>query len=337
MAKKTDINRLIRRVQQRPDGKSFVRVRTLMSAFGASRRSPDLIRTIKQQLAAHGIRVEWTVSSPQSLDDRVALVRITNPNFEQAPILAPATSPPPTAPVTAAAAADAATPTRQVAAAYDGGISSDEWGHTAQLSGTIAVLDLWLWTEEKAVGEKAEKYLKSTEKKIAESSEYIASKNAQYFQNDLSYAVEFQTAFRSSRERSEILEAGTQVTFPQLDLLQLVKAGNVFKWYENLESLLIVAYLRHVFSNRKQRSQGQAIGSGQNALPATESSSGHHSYDLVITGVSPHGLSSAITNAAKGLKTLVIDDASEAMVEKLWRVREQQGLPSDFPRFAWQS
>jgi S1-C subfamily serine protease len=101
MARKTDIDQLVRRVQQRPNGNAFVKVRTLLSAFGGSRRSPELVQTIQQQLAAHGITVDLTVSSPPSLDDRVALERIAISNCEQSPSNAPATSLPPTAPGTA--------------------------------------------------------------------------------------------------------------------------------------------------------------------------------------------------------------------------------------------
>jgi hypothetical protein len=102
MAKKTDINELIRRVQQKPDGKSFVKVRSLLSAFGASRRSPELVQTIQQQLATHGIVVNLSVSSPPSLEDRVALVRMVTQTVSPAPADTPAPPLPPTPQVTAA-------------------------------------------------------------------------------------------------------------------------------------------------------------------------------------------------------------------------------------------
>jgi S1-C subfamily serine protease len=102
MAMKADINELIRRVQQKPDGKSLVKVRSLLSAFGASRRSPELVQTIQQQLATHGIVVDLSVSSPPSLDDRVALVRMVTRIVSPAPTDTPAPPLPPTPPVTAA-------------------------------------------------------------------------------------------------------------------------------------------------------------------------------------------------------------------------------------------
>jgi hypothetical protein len=35
---KYDLDRLVRQVKQKPDGRSYVKVRTLLSAFGYSRR-----------------------------------------------------------------------------------------------------------------------------------------------------------------------------------------------------------------------------------------------------------------------------------------------------------
>ena len=62
MAKKIDINELVLRVHQKPDGKVFVKVRRLLSVFGASRRSAELVETIQQQLAAHDITVDLRAS-----------------------------------------------------------------------------------------------------------------------------------------------------------------------------------------------------------------------------------------------------------------------------------
>ncbi len=70
---------IVQRVHQRPDGRSTIKVRTLLTAFGYSRRSPEVVRAVVQQLQAEGIAVELSVSSPPSLDDRIALVRTSKP------------------------------------------------------------------------------------------------------------------------------------------------------------------------------------------------------------------------------------------------------------------
>jgi S1-C subfamily serine protease len=71
---KYDLDTLVLRVKKRPDGRSFVKVRTLLSAFGYSRRSSEVVQTVRDELAARGITVELSVSSPPTLDDRVALM-----------------------------------------------------------------------------------------------------------------------------------------------------------------------------------------------------------------------------------------------------------------------
>jgi S1-C subfamily serine protease len=114
MAKKIDINELVLRVQQKPDGKVFVKVRRLLAVFGASRRSAELIETIRQQFAAHNLTVDLTVSSPPSLDDKVALVRLTIPTKKEVPADAPVAAPP-SAPVVSTAAADVIAPAGAVA------------------------------------------------------------------------------------------------------------------------------------------------------------------------------------------------------------------------------
>jgi hypothetical protein len=69
-----NVQRLVQRVRQKPDGRATIKVRTLLSTFGYSRRSPENVRDVQQQLAAEGITVELSVSSPASLDERIALV-----------------------------------------------------------------------------------------------------------------------------------------------------------------------------------------------------------------------------------------------------------------------
>jgi len=71
---KSQVERLVQRVQQKSDGRATVKVRTLLSTFGYSRRSPEVVREIVEQLAAQGIRVELSVTSPASLDERVDLI-----------------------------------------------------------------------------------------------------------------------------------------------------------------------------------------------------------------------------------------------------------------------
>jgi S1-C subfamily serine protease len=118
MAKKPDIRQLILRVQEKPEGRAFVKVRSLLAAFGASRRSAELVQSIQQQLAAHGITVDLSVSSPASLDDRVALVRAGVPSAEPPRINVRTAAPPPTAVVAQADATAPTTPTsREIEAA----------------------------------------------------------------------------------------------------------------------------------------------------------------------------------------------------------------------------
>jgi len=151
----------------------------------------------------------------------------------------------------------------------------------------------------------AEQQLQSAQEKIAKASEYIAKENAAYFQNEPSRLVELQTAFRTDREWSEILEAGTEAAFPQLDFLQLVKIGGVWDLRGNMESLLLLAYLRHVCKSRRRFLATQDTGRQQ--LAPKERAAGDDTYDVVSVGLSADSLSAAITSAAGGLNTLLIE------------------------------
>jgi hypothetical protein len=68
------IQRLVQRIRKRSDCKTTVKVRMLLSTFGYSRRTPETVRQVREQLAALGIAVDLSVSSPASLDERIALV-----------------------------------------------------------------------------------------------------------------------------------------------------------------------------------------------------------------------------------------------------------------------
>jgi hypothetical protein len=184
------------------------------------------------------------------------------------------------------------------------GISPDEWGYTAELLKTLDGLNRWLWAETREEAESAEEYLRSAGQKIAIASENVAKKNREYFQNGLLHLDEFQTAFRTGREWSEILEAGGKAAFPKLDFFELAKIGGVPDLRGNVESLLVLAYLRHASKNRKRFLQHQDTDQEQENRASREPDI---IYDVTIVGLSPDGLSRAITGAAVGLKTLLIE------------------------------
>jgi len=68
------VQALVQRTRQKPDGRATVKVRTLLSAFGYSRRTSDTVRQVTEQLAAQGITADFSVTSPVSLDERISLV-----------------------------------------------------------------------------------------------------------------------------------------------------------------------------------------------------------------------------------------------------------------------
>ena len=196
------------------------------------------------------------------------------------------------------------------------GMSPDEWAHTVELIVALEQLDIWLGGGAAEVVE--EEYLRSAEQKIAKASECIATKNAEYFQNKPSL-LECQTVYRidepfkeyengPSRDWNRTLKAGTKAAFPELDIVELFKIGGAFDLRRNLESLLILAYLRHAFRNRKLFLQDQDTGHEKE-----ERAAGDDIYDVIIigggaaVGGSAAALFEAITSAAKGLKTLLID------------------------------
>lgn len=77
MSKRTaqpKVQRLIQRVRRNSDGRANVKVRTLLSAFGYSRRTDDVVQCIRQELAGEGITVDFSVSSPATLDGWIELV-----------------------------------------------------------------------------------------------------------------------------------------------------------------------------------------------------------------------------------------------------------------------
>jgi hypothetical protein len=201
------------------------------------------------------------------------------------------------------------------------GMPPDEWSHTVELLVALEQLDIWLGGGAAEVVE--EEYLRSAEQKIAKASEYIATKNAEYFQNKPSL-LEFQTVYRideqfkqyengPSRDWSRTLKAGTKAAFPELDIVELFKIGGAFDLRRNLESLLILAYLRHTFRNRKLFLQDQDTGHEKEKRAPEERAAGDDIYDVTIIGGgaaiggSAAALFEAITSAAKGLKTLLID------------------------------
>jgi hypothetical protein len=185
------------------------------------------------------------------------------------------------------------------------GMSPDEWMHTGELLNTLETLDHWLWSETKEEAELTEQHLISTQEKIAKASEYIAKQNAAYFQNEPSCPIEIQTAFQTDREWSKILEAGTKAAFPQLDFLQLSKIGGVFDLRGNVESLLLLEYLRHVCKSRRHFQAAE--DTGRQELSPKELTAGKDIYDVSIVGLSADSLSAAITSAAEGLKTLLTE------------------------------
>ena len=94
-----DVQRIVDRVQRTDDGCGRVKVRTLLAAFGHSRRSPEIVRAICDALYAKGIALDLSVDSPASLDDKVDLVwnqaQLAGASSQQrGPIVAPAPAPP---------------------------------------------------------------------------------------------------------------------------------------------------------------------------------------------------------------------------------------------------
>jgi hypothetical protein len=84
----SQVQRLVDRVQKSSDGRSPVKSRTLLTAFGYGRRTPDVIKDIRQQLSAAGVAVELSVSLPASLDERVILVLASAPRASSEPAAA---------------------------------------------------------------------------------------------------------------------------------------------------------------------------------------------------------------------------------------------------------
>ena len=83
---KSNVERLVLRVKQKGGGRAQVKVRTLLSAFGYSRRTSEVVRTVRDELASHGITVELSVSFPPTLDDRVALAVAESTPTATAPV-----------------------------------------------------------------------------------------------------------------------------------------------------------------------------------------------------------------------------------------------------------
>jgi hypothetical protein len=187
------------------------------------------------------------------------------------------------------------------------GMSPDEWMHTSELLNTLETLDHWLYAKTTEEAELAEQHLISTQEKIAKASECIAMLNGVYFQDEPSCPIELQTAFLTDREWSKILEAGTKAAFPQLEFLQLSKIGGVFDLRGNVESLLLLAYLRHVCKSRRRFQAAQ--DTGRQELSPKEFAAGEDIYDVGIIGLNAANLSDAITSAANGLKTLLIEQS----------------------------
>jgi hypothetical protein len=52
------VQRILDRVQNSEDGRTRVKVRTLLAAFGHSRRSSEIVRAIRNELGAQGIDVD---------------------------------------------------------------------------------------------------------------------------------------------------------------------------------------------------------------------------------------------------------------------------------------
>ena len=67
------VHRLVELVRKKPERRTTVKVRTLLSAFGYSRRSQECVQAICQQLAAEGLTVHLSVNSPATLDDWIEL------------------------------------------------------------------------------------------------------------------------------------------------------------------------------------------------------------------------------------------------------------------------
>jgi S1-C subfamily serine protease len=71
------VQRLVERVRKKADGRATVKLRVLLSTFGHSRRTQEVVRSVQAQLAAQGITADFSVSSPASLDERIALVLVS--------------------------------------------------------------------------------------------------------------------------------------------------------------------------------------------------------------------------------------------------------------------
>lgn len=79
------VQRLVERVRKKAERRTTVKVRTLLSAFGYSRRSQEGVRAICQQLAAEGITVDLSLNSPATLDDWIELRESTSEPSPSAP------------------------------------------------------------------------------------------------------------------------------------------------------------------------------------------------------------------------------------------------------------
>src|SRR4051812_25415793 len=73
---------LAERVRRKPNGRTTIKLRTLLSDFGHSRRSSENVERVRRELAGAGILADFSVDSPKSLDDRIPLLVI----LDQAPL-----------------------------------------------------------------------------------------------------------------------------------------------------------------------------------------------------------------------------------------------------------
>ncbi len=130
--------------------------------------------------------------------------------------------------------------TKHLSEEHDG-VLPEELQHTVELLKALRALEQWLLAEQREQWETMEEYFKSAQEKIGKSSEYVATRNAEHFENG-SLGFRLETALRTTKHWRDILHAGTKPAFPKLDFAKVATAGGVTDLRDNIEGLLVVAY-----------------------------------------------------------------------------------------------